>query len=160
MISITFFHPLLSPSLLFLHPTFPSPPSPPFFPPSYSFSPPSSFFYPPSPFLLPLPPLLSSTFLPSFFSLHSHFSIYPFLSLFLSSFLSQSSRIKTFLPEKKQLWAESEEPIATKNNREKLEQLEEEQKVPQVCLKNSELEWSNLIQRFFTISRHHTYVCI
>lgn len=141
MISITFFHPLLSPSLLFLHPTFPSPPSPPFFPPSYSFSPPSSFFYPPSPFLLPLPPLLSSTILPSFFSLTPlSFLHLPFPLSFLSSFLSQSSRIKTFLPEKKQLWAESEEPIATKNNREKLEQLEEEQKVPQVCLKNSELE--------------------
>ena len=89
MISITFFHPLLSTSLFFLHPTFPSPPSPPFFPlllsplplPFFILSLPSSSLPPPSlpsPFF-PLPsfPLFSPL-------LHSHFSIYPFLSLSLS----------------------------------------------------------------------------
>lgn len=56
----------------------------------------------------------------------------PFLCFSLSPFLPPfppSSRIKTFLPEKQKLWAGGEEPIATRNNREKLEQLEEEQKV-------------------------------
>ena len=145
MISITFFHPLLSPSCSFIPLSLPLPPLLSSLPLTLSPLPLPFFILPLLSFSLSLPffPL------PSFplFSplLHSHFSIYPFLSLFLSSFLSQSSRIKTFLPEKKQLWAESEEPIATKNNREKLEQLEEEQKVLQVCLKNSELEWSNLI---------------
>ena len=38
-------------------------------------------------------------------------------------------RIETYLPEQKKLWESSEEPVATKFNKQKLTELEEEQKV-------------------------------
>ena len=39
------------------------------------------------------------------------------------------SRIETFLPKQKQLWAESEEPLASKANKEKIKEFEKEQEV-------------------------------